>query len=113
MMEIKAKVTKNRLPQVQAAIRRKLVRLVNQTAAEVLAEAQQLAPSKTGALRNSGHLENDGGDERQKVVFDAPYARFVEFGTSKMAAQPFLRPAATAVRGRLRQKSGSLKNEIG
>lgn len=30
---------------------------------------------------------------------DAFYGRFLEFGTSKMAAKPFLRPAYDAVRG--------------
>jgi HK97 gp10 family phage protein len=35
----------------------------------------------------------DVGRGKEKVQADAFYARFVEYGTSKMAARPFLRPA--------------------
>jgi HK97 gp10 family phage protein len=41
--------------------------------------------------------ESDGSRrafEPVQVVADTPYASFVEFGTSKMAAQPFMGPAA-------------------
>jgi HK97 gp10 family phage protein len=33
------------------------------------------------------------GRGKGKAIADAFYARFIEFGTSKMAARPFLRPA--------------------
>jgi len=41
-----------------------------------------------------------GGTVQGKVVADGvEYGAYQEFGTSKMAAQPFMRPAIEAVRG--------------
>ena len=66
--------------------------------------AQDNAPVLTGALRDSGHVEKE--DEiTYLIIFDAPvldgsgsYARYVEEGTSKMDAQPYLRPAILAAK---------------
>ena len=57
----------------------------------ILDYAKDLCPVDTGFLRDSGHLEPNSDDV--PIVFDAPYASYVEFGTYKMEAQPFLRPA--------------------
>lgn len=59
--------------------------------------AQALAPRRTGKLKASignsrtvnGLVGNIGITDRS-----ASYWRYVEFGTTKMAAQPFFRPAA-------------------
>lgn len=80
----------------------------------VLLEAQALCPVDTGALRDSGRVEVTQTDRTAiaNVVFDEPYAAYVEFGTGirgaasagagpypydpewpGMRAQPFLRPA--------------------
>jgi HK97 gp10 family phage protein len=60
--------------------------------AEIIKEASQdNAPVDTGFLRDSHEVvETPNGAE---VVVNAPYAPAVEYGTSNMAAQPFLRPA--------------------
>jgi HK97 gp10 family phage protein len=57
----------------------------------ILRHAQENAPVDTGFLRDSGQIveESDG----VAVEFTADYAAAVEYGTSKMAAQPYLRPA--------------------
>jgi hypothetical protein len=34
-----------------------------------------------------------GGNKRLTIIADASYARFMEIGTYKIAARPFLRPA--------------------
>lgn len=55
---------------------------------------RQLAPVDTGRLRNSIGVTN-GSDSRGPYVDVGPttdYAIHVEFGTSRMAAQPFVRP---------------------
>lgn len=67
--------------------------------AEILQrEAVALAPQRTGHLAGSdGNEAVDEGDANSaahRVYFSAFYARYQEFGTSKMSAQPFLRPAA-------------------
>lgn len=59
--------------------------------------------------RESGLLQNHLGVVQadtlaSEVVSDAPYAAALEFGTSRMAARPYLRPA----RDRLAPKIGGL-----
>lgn len=49
------------------------------------------APVDTGFLRNSAiSRETDKGAE---LAYQANYAYYVEFGTSKQEAQPYIRPA--------------------
>lgn len=52
-------------------------------------------PVRTGALRES--IEQSVTSTHSKVigrvVASAPYARYVEYGTSKMQKRPFMRPA--------------------
>jgi len=57
----------------------------------ILSEAQSNCPVDTGFLQSTGFMQVDG-DEIQ-IGFGAEYASYVEFGTYKMAAQPFLRLA--------------------
>lgn len=62
---------------------------------DVERKAKQLCPVKTGRLRSSiSHKQ--GRDSRGPYVdigTSVKYGPFIEFGTSRMAAQPFLRPA--------------------
>lgn len=60
--------------------------------AQVIFDASQdLCPVDTGFLKASGSIRDTGDDV--EIGYEAPYASFVEFGTYKMAAQPYLRPA--------------------
>lgn len=61
--------------------------------------AKQRAAVDTGFMRNSIAVEKVGPGQRRLFV-GAAYGPFVEFGTWKMAAQPFVIPAveATATR---------------
>lgn len=62
----------------------------------IAADARGLAPYKTGNLRN--HIDVRQTRRGALVgVTGVPYAPFVEYGTSRMPAQPFLRPAVAAV----------------
>jgi HK97 gp10 family phage protein len=74
-------------------------RQVHDLADAILAEAQGRAPVDTGALRASGFA--DGADSEYTIGFTKDYARYVEFGTSEMDAQPFLTPSALRDRGEL------------
>lgn len=68
--------------------------VVAEYATLIAREAQANAPVDTGALRASIHAEL--GRLAARVVAgggDVDYAAFVEFGTSRMAAQPYLFPA--------------------
>lgn len=60
--------------------------------------AKRLCPVDTGRLRSS--ITNELGTDAEGLVAvigtDVEYAPYVELGTSRMAAQPFLLPALEA-----------------
>lgn len=71
----------------------------------VEATAARLAPVDTGNLRASivSEVRDDVRDRVAGYVgTNVEYAPFQEFGTSRMDAQPFLRPAIEAHRGQIR-----------
>ena len=79
----------------------------------LLPAAIEFAPERTGQLKSTGRdepLESGAGSASHHVYFLWFYAGFLEFGTVKMPAQPFLRPAAD-----LRQQEifEAIKGEIG
>jgi len=53
--------------------------------------------SDTHVLDRSVHVEKTGELTAQSIA-DAPYAAKLEFGDSKVAERPFMRPAATKVK---------------
>ena len=59
---------------------------------------QRNAPVLSGALRNSIQVVKVAL-LHYRVRTGVPYARFVEYGTSNMAAQPYFRPAVKQVKG--------------
>lgn len=71
--------------------------------------AKAIAPRRTGLLADNifaGKRRTKApsavvGIRRKKV----PYCWFVEYGTPKMAAQPFMRPAAQGAAGEVLQKA--------
>ena len=85
--------------------RRDIDRAQQRALAPVVEEAKRLAPDRTGALAKSikarpGKADRsigwDPSDLKPTVVGpdrDQFYGQFVEFGTSRIAARPFLRPA--------------------
>lgn len=56
--------------------------------------AKENCPVDTGRLRNSITHEVEMGDKSAIIGTNVEYAAFVELGTSKMRARPYLRPAA-------------------
>lgn len=57
--------------------------------------AKRLCPVDTGRLRSSitHEIQKDGRGLVGVVGTNVSYAAYVEFGTSRMRAQPYLRPA--------------------
>lgn len=54
--------------------------------------AKMLCPVDTGNLRNS--ITHDrGGEDFEVVGTNVEYAPYVEYGTSRMKAQPYIKPA--------------------
>ena len=56
-----------------------------------LGTARDIAPVLSGELRGDLRMRRDG--DRAIVEVSTYYARFQEFGTSRMAPNPFMRPA--------------------
>lgn len=80
------------LDEVSVRMAKKLMRAVQAAGIECQATAKQLCPVDTGRLRASiQYAKTD--DASCQVGTDVEYAEFVELGTYKMAAQPFLFPA--------------------
>ncbi len=95
---------KKQLADMDARIGRNLPEIAKAGAAVLLEGAKELAPVKTGKLKKS--LKLRAGKRRPTsaehlVVSDVFYAPFVEFGTSKRSARPFLRPAADTRHGEI------------
>lgn len=68
--------------------------LVKETSYKIERTAKQLAPVRTGHLvRNIKTRFNKGGLVGV-VTSNAEYSIYVEYGTRKMAAQPYMTPAA-------------------
>jgi HK97 gp10 family phage protein len=54
--------------------------------------AKTLVPVDTGTLKNSIQVD-EVTDRMAEIAPHTDYAEHVEFGTSRMAAQPYMRPA--------------------
>lgn len=73
---------------------------VRKAAFDVERYAKQNAPVRTGFLRSSIHTVIETNSFRvyaASVIAGAEYASYVEYGTSRMAPQPYMQPALDRV----------------
>jgi len=61
-------------------------------------QVRRNAPVRTGRLRDS-IVARKTKVMGYRVITTVPYSRFVEYGTSRMSAQPYFRPALKQVKG--------------
>lgn len=73
--------------------RRTIEREVQRSLLNIQRGAKERCPVDTGRLRNSIATERDEDGLSGAVGTNVQYAPFVEFGTSRAAAQPYLFPA--------------------
>lgn len=100
---------RRKLLTVEKSVQQRVVPDALQRAAEpVVQRAKQLCPVDTGKLRKGIHaikrvnrLSNPS--VRVQHSKDTPYGEYVEYGTSRMRAQPHLRPAIDENRERVRR----------
>ena len=84
-----------------SALQKHVHRQLASWAADVKALAKQLVPVRTGHLRSSIYAKIS--EYVVEVGAEATYALFVEFGTRRMRAQPYLYPAIQQYLPRLEQ----------
>jgi len=73
---------------------------IRKSAEEHVSVARSLSPDKTGALDASITIEPGEHDLALKVRVGSPYGMHQEFGTQKMRASPYFRPAGRLVKKR-------------
>lgn len=93
---VTVKILFNRIPQLAGEIKAAGEALVQKTADDIVKDAQERAPVRSGDLKRS--IERQGAGSESTVIAGVPYAVFVEYGTSRMGAQPFFWPALEANR---------------
>ncbi len=96
-----------RLGEIDGAARDALGQGLIEAAESLRREAASAAPRRTGKLRDSIAVVSDGL-AGLAVAARAPYARFVEFGTRRIPAQPFLAPALFRLRRALVERVGEI-----
>ena len=125
-MSIETKIVVDNIPGLQRSLRNDLAFIVREMAFAIEAQAKANAPVDTGFLRESIYavtargrggryrraaaraerradrtllpeVPNAEAELQASVQVAAPYGGFVEYGTSRMSAQPYLKPAADLV----------------
>lgn len=93
----------------RALLKKKLQcdQLARDTGDQVLAAARQNAPVRTGELRSRIYSEEHADARGLQVSIHSParYSINVEYGTSNVLPQPFLRPALAEGRQYLRRNA--------
>ena len=90
-MRISWRWTNNRLPEIQGKLPRVGREIAVEIAERVAEDARQLAPVRTGQLRDSIRVE--ATREGAEVGTDVEYAPYVEYGHRGVPPHPFLGPA--------------------
>ncbi len=86
-------------------LRTKTARQLTGIGLKIQSDARRACPVDTGQLRSSIVAEpvrEDGDRLVLRVGTNVEYAAYVEFGTSRMAPQPYMRPAFLAARRYIR-----------
>ena len=93
-MSFSVSVDTSKLDEIIAKLPGNRDKIIKEAAFHILGEARKRAPVATGALRDNSEVTD--GDGYKNIEFHQEYAAFVELGTWKMAARPFLKPAVEA-----------------
>lgn len=78
---------------------------LHETGYQIVTVAQGDAAVDTGEMRDGVHVESETGD-RIAVRASAEHSSYLDFGTSRMSAQPFFTDNANRISGGLAQRLG-------
>lgn len=105
------KVEIKNLPQFQASLKKLEARIIanieralKASANDMAKKAKERVPVKTGSLKNSISVKKGKEDLSFLVQAEAPHARFVEFGSFKTPARPFMVPTFEEGKGKTRER---------
>jgi HK97 gp10 family phage protein len=101
-MKSSLKVISNNSPAMQNAVDAQLKQIIKQATFGVEGHAKKNAPVDTGNLRNSIQSTVSDNGLRGEVTAHAEYAIYVEMGTVRTPAQPYMMPALRSVLPKLR-----------
>lgn len=96
MIRLHIRVRSDRLPELRRDLSTSAARVTAKAAHDIEGQAKTRAPVDTGFLKSSIQAAPRSPLHWQ-VTVNAAYGAFVEFGTRKMAAQPYFVPAVAAV----------------
>lgn len=81
------------LKEVENALEQTVSRALFKVGAFVETESKTIVPVDTGRLKNSIEHQENSAEQYTEIGSKVEYAPYVETGTYKMKAQPYLRPA--------------------
>ena len=108
---IELRILSDAIPALLEQVPELVMQIVEKAASDIVNQAQQAAPVDTGALRASIGMEMTGPAEAT-VSVGVNYGAYVEYGTVKMAAQPYLTPAVEANRDPFNQAFSQIEGLV-
>lgn len=106
-MNVDVKITDNHKDEIKAALASAIPVALEKCGLVAEGYAKRLCPVDTGNLRNSITHTTDGNTEY--IGTNVEYAPYVELGTSRTRAQPYLKPA---IMDHIREYGDILKNAL-
>lgn len=101
----------NKFPDIAAKLPREVKTIVQETLYAIESTAKIRCPVDTGALRASIQSEmtsETGGQVGTNIL----YSIFVEYGTSRQGAQPYMTPAAESERPKFMRAMKDLESRL-
>jgi HK97 gp10 family phage protein len=98
-IQVRIVVKKNDLPAAPGKMKRAVGTALGKLGPDLLSQMQSVTPVDTGELRAS-ETASVGATEL-RLTAGTDHAGFVEFGTRKMAAQPYMRPTVEGAAGQV------------
>lgn len=94
---LRLEIKYNKFPQIAKALPQAADDIQARTVFMLVQAADPITPVDTGNLKNNKTIDPGGGGKAGSVHWHAPYAGFVNYGTRRMPARPFIDQAVAQV----------------